>query len=283
MKRKSKLLAVLLCGVILASVVLGGSVSVSAEEETRETATVEQQLLFEGNDIKVTAKGMQEGDLGPELKLLIENNSGESIVVQTINASINGFMVSTMMSGEVAAGKKANDSLIFDTYSLENCGIEAIATMEFSFIVLDSKSWDTIFQTESITVNTSIASTYVQEVDDSGELLVDENDVKIVEKGLLLGDDYEDPRLLLYVENNSIQDISIYAADVSINGFMIDAGMTGETIVAGKKAVISVLFYSWNLEENDITDIEDIELYFSIVDSESWDTIFDSDIIALSF
>ena len=69
---------------------------------------------------------------------------------------------------------------------------------------------------------------------------------------------------------------------MSVNGFMVDSSMS-EDVVAGKKAMSAVQFFSTDLEENSIDDITDVELYFHIFNLESWDTIFDSDVISISF
>ncbi len=257
----------------------------SEAEETTDTSqevTIEEQVLYDENNIKITATGMEDGWLGTELKLLLENNSDKSITVQARNANVNGFMVSTMMSVDIAAGKKANDSLTFETSGLKDCGIESIATMEFFFHIFDTETWDTVVDTDVITIETSIASTYTQAVDDSGEVLVEEGGVKIVGKGLSADDSFWGPGVILYIENNSEKDVTVQVRDVSVNGFMVDSSMSTD-VVAGKKAMSAVQFFSTDLEENAITDITDVELYFHIFDLESWDTIFDSDVIAISF
>lgn len=244
--------------------------------------TIEEQVLYDENSIKITALGMEDGLFGTELKLLLENNSDKSITVQARNANVNGFMVSTMMSVDIAAGKKANDSLTFETSGLKDCGIESIATMEFFFHIFDTESWDAIVDTDVIAINTSIASTYTQAVDDSGEILVEEGGVKIVGKGLSDDDSVWGPGVILYIENNSEKDVTVQVRDVSINGFMVDSSMSTD-IVAGKKAMSAVQFFSTDLEENAITDITNVELYFHIFNLGSWDTIFDSDVITISF
>ena len=63
---------------------------------------------------------------------------------------------------------------------------------------------------------------------------------------------------------------------------MVESIMS-EEVVAGKKAMSAVQFLSSDLESNSITDITDVELYFTIIDSDSWDTIQDTDVIAISF
>jgi hypothetical protein len=255
---------------------------IAKDEANLSEITIDEQVLYDENDIKITAKGIEDGWLGTELKLLIENNSTKSITVQARNANVNGYMVDTMMSADVAAGKKANDSLTFETSGLKECGIESIATMEFYFYIFDAETWDEIVSTDVITVETSIADSYVQTYDDSGEVLVDTAGVKIIGKGLSVDDSFWGPGVILYIENNTDKDITVQVRDVSVNGFMVDSTMS-EDVVSGKKAMSAVQFFSSDLEENSIEDITDVELYFHIFDEDSWDTVFDSDVISISF
>ncbi len=318
MRNKMKWLAVVLCLVLFASMAIGSGSSSSSEgdkkissvttssdsenkgsDETKteeaktddakeevkeepEGATIEEQVLYDENDIKITATGMEDSWAGTKLTLLIENNSAQGITVQARNANVNGYMVETMMSADVAAGKKSNDGLTFQTSGLKECGIEQIATMEFFFHIFDSETWDEIVDTDVIKIETSIADGYVQNYDDSGEVLVDTNDVKIVGKGLSDKNSVFGPGVILYIENNSDKDITIQVRDVSVNGFMVDTSMS-EDVVAGKKAISAVTFFSSSLEENGITDITDVELFFHIFDQKSWDEIFDSDVITIKF
>lgn len=257
--------------------------SSSNEGKNQSTkVTIEEQVLYDENDIKITATGMEDSLFGTDLKLLIENNSGKSITVQARNSNVNGYMVDTMMSADVASGKKANDSLTFQTSGLKESGIEQIAEMEFSFYIFDSDTWDTILETDLITVRTSIADGYVQNYDDSGNLLVDAEGVKIIGKGLSANDSFWGPGLILYIENNSDKNVTIQVRDVSINGFMVSSSMS-EDVVVGKKAISAVQFFSTDLESNGIDDITEVELYFHIFEAETWDTIVDTDVITINF
>lgn len=254
-----------------------------ASTKTENTdVSIEEQILYDANDIKITATGLDDSWYGTELKLLIENNSSQDITVQARNANVNGYMVTTSMSADVAAGKKANDSLTFETTSLKDCGIETMATMEFYFVIIDSESFEDIYNTDVITINTSVAEGYTQTYDDSGEVLAEVNGIKIVSKGLSEKDSFWGPGLIVYIENNSDQDITVQARDVSINGFMVDPSMS-EDVVAGKRAITAVQFFDSDLEDNGIETINDLELYFTIFNQESWDEIANTDVINLSF
>lgn len=254
----------------------------TTESTTAETATIGEQVLYDAGGITVTATGLEDGLFGTELTLLIENNSSQNITVQAENANVNGYMVSTLMSADVAAGKKANDSLTFETSGLKEAGIETIATIEFRLNIFDSDTWDDIVLTDPVTINTSAADTYTQTYDDSGTSLYENGGIRIIGKGLSTDDSFWGPGVILYIENNTEQDITVQVRDVSVNGFMVESSMS-EHVVAGKKALSDVQFFSSDLEDNGITDITDVEFSFIIFDSDTYETLYESDAISISF
>ena len=251
-------------------------------EEKPVGPTIAEQVLLDDADLKITATGLKDSLLGKELSLLIENDSDKDITVLARNASVNGYMAATVMSAQVRAGKKANAGLTFQAARLKECGIKEIATMEFYFHIVDPDTWNDIMDTEVYKIETSAAGTYVQEYDDSGEVLVDANNIRIINMGLLASDSVLGPGVVLYIENNSDRNITIQTRDSSVNGFMMNASMS-EDVAAGKKAVSSATFFKSNLEDNGITDINEIELYFHIFDQGSWDTVFDSEPVKMEF
>ena len=250
--------------------------------ESNDVVTVDEQVIYDDNDIKITVKGLDDSWFGTELKVIIENNSDQTVMVQPRDTSVNGYMVQALMSAEVAPGKKINDGITFETTGLKECGIEQIATMEFSIVVIDSATWDYIVETDMITIETSVANSYVQEYDDSGNVLVDYGDIRIIEKGLSENGSVWGPGVILYIENNSDDNITVQVRDVSINGYMVES-IISEDVLVGKKSITDLQFLSKDLEDNGITEISNVEFYFHIFSWETFDTIYDSDVIKLSY
>lgn len=252
------------------------------EEKTEDVAISETVLLDEAG-VKITAKSLNtDAMFGPEIKLLIENNSGEDLTFQSKNASVNGYMVETMMSVDVVNGKKSNDSLVFMDADLKASGIETIADMEFAFHIFKTADWEDYLTTQQISLKTTAAESYEYIFDDSGEIAYAGNDVKIVVKGLAEDESLFGPSIVVYIENNSDKDITVQTRDVSINGFMVDAMFSSDVIV-GKRAVDTITFMETELEDNGITEITDVELSFHIFDYNDWETIVDTDPIAMVF
>ena len=136
--------------------------------------------------------------------------------------------------------------------------------------------------TQLFTIHTTATEGFEYVFDDSGDVAYDENGIKIVIKGLSEDDSIFGPGVIVYIENNSDDNVTVQARDVSINGFMIDPLFSSD-IVAKKHAVDAITFMSSDLEDNAITQIESIELAFHIFETESWDTIADSDTLSITF
>lgn len=256
----------------------------TAEEAQNDArATVEETVLYDQDGVKVTLNGIDfEGSFfGPELNVLIENNSDKTVTVQTSDGcSINGYMADPMLSCEVTAGKKANDTITLSGSIFENANITDIATIDLKLHVYDSEAWKKIGEGEFVTVNTSIVETYVQEYDDSGEVIFEAEGIKVISKGLREEESLFGPEIEFYVENNSDKEIYLQAGESSINGFMVD-GMMSCNVRPGKKAITSLSFFSSDLEANGIEAIEEIDLIFKILDS-GFGTIATSDMITLN-
>ena len=251
--------------------------------QTPAEVTVEPVVLLEQDGLKIQAKELDtDGFMGAELKLLIENNTDKNLTVQCRNSSVNGYMVETMMSAEVAAGKKANDAITFLSSDMELCGIETIADMEFSFHIYTTDDWDTYLDSDQIQLKTSAADTYSYTYDHPGELVYEGKGVKVVALGLNKDESLFGPGLVLYIQNTSDKAITVQSRDTSVNGFMVDTIFSQE-LMPGKHAVTDVTFMESDLEENDITSIEELELSFHIYNSETWKTIVDTDAVKLSF
>lgn len=254
--------------------------------DSGNTADVEvavaETVLYDADGIVVTATGYEDGWMGPEIKVLVENNSTKNVLITTDSVSVNGYMMPyASLYAEVAAGKKSNESLTIMSSELDQAGIETVAEMQFYIKVSDADSWDSLATSDLITLNTSAAG-LEQPVDDSGDVLYDSNGIKVVCKGLKQ-DIIWDGTIVFYMENNSGKPITVYAENVSVNGFMEDAGLwsdlrDGTRIIDG----MSLLDLS-DLELESIDEVKNIEFNLRIINSETWDEIVTTDVIALNF
>lgn len=253
-----------------------------AEGDTAAEITIAETVLYDADGVKVTATGYEEGWTGPEIKILVENNSDKNVLITSDSVSANGYMMPyAALYAEVAAGKKANETLSLMSSELDRSGIEVLAELQFYLQIQDPETWETVATSELLTLTTS-AAPYEQTVDDSGDVLYDSNGIRIICKGLMQ-DIIWDGTVVFYMENNSGKVISIYAENVSVNGFMQDVGLWSD-LRPGTKLIdgMSMIDLS-DLEIESIDQIENIEFNLRVVDANSWEDIVTTDVLTLNF
>ena len=299
--KKTKALALALVMVVFASMSLGSgsssseprdietndqsSSSDSGTESSDQNAaaeiTIEEQVLFDQDGIKVTATAYETDSIwGDDIKLLVENDSDQDIVVGCTALIVNNYMITDLFSATVAAGKKSNEKLSLSTTGLKAAGIDAVGLVEVYFHVYNADTWDDIFDTDCITIKTSAYDTMDTTVDDSGAELYNEGGIRIIGK-TVDEDSFWGTAILLYIENNSGRNVGISVDDMSINGFMMTP-LFSKTVYDGKMAYEDIDILSSELEENGIESIEEVELKFHIYDSDTYETITESDPITFN-
>lgn len=267
------------------------AVQVQPEVTPEPTATpvasnnesVEESVVLDQDGIAITLKSLNMGSLfGPELIFSIQNNSPKNITVQAWDVSVNDVMIRTLFSEDVVSGKIANADLTLMESDLEKAGIETIKNIELVFRVFESTTFDKIFDSERITITTNADPDYVQQYDESGQLVFDQGGIRIFVQSLDDQDSFWGADVYLYIDNQTEQNIVVQVRDFSINDFMVDP-MFSADVISGKKSYDEITFLESDLEDNGIDQINKLEFTFHIFDKDSWQTITDSDKIQVLF
>lgn len=240
------------------------------------TPTIDETVVFDDEGIKITAKEyVTDSFWGDGIKFLIENDTEQNITVGVTALIVNDYMISDLFVADVAAGKKTNETMNLSSSDLKAAGIETIGQIEVYFHIYDSDSWDDIASTDCITLKTSLYDQMDTTVDDEGQVLYEEDGIKIVGK-FVDEKSFWGTAVLLYIENDYGENIIVQTDNVSINGFTLDAYFSS-TVYDGKKAYDNITVFSSDLEENGITSVEEISLTFRIIDADNYDTIIETD------
>lgn len=258
-----------------------GSEGTTSSSSPSQTASIEETVILDQNGLKITATGLEESFMGEELKLLVENNSGQNLTVQSHASSVNGYMITNIMSIDVANSKKVNDALTLTSSEMEDCGITSITDLAFTLHVFNTDTWEAVMDTHVIELKTNLSGTVTQTYDDSGNVVYDANGVRIITKGKT-DDSILGPGIEVYVENNSAEDIMVQTRNVSINGFMVETYYS-PLVMAGKRSLSSLTISDTSLEANGITDITSAELTFVIINSSNFLDIAETGPVSLTF
>ena len=302
MKKRTKVLAAILCLTLFAGMAMGSGSSgdtkdVASSDGSETTAdssindgaenssskadvSIDESVIVDQDGIKIIAtEYVSDSIMGDGIKLLVENNSDKDYTVGCDALIVNDYMITDLFVSEIAAGKKANETMYLSSSSLSAAGIENVGKIEMYFHAYDSEL-NYLFKNVYTELHTSEFDNMDTTPNDAGIELYNENGIKIVGK-TVDEDSFWGTAILLYTENTSGKNVGISVDDMSINGFMMSPFFS-TTVYDGKKSIDEITVFSSDLEANGIESIEDVELKFHIYDADSYSTIADSDTITFT-
>lgn len=247
---------------------------------SKATTEIETQVLLEADGLKITAEEYVTDSIwGDGIKMLIENDGTEDIGIGCTALIVNDYMITDLFSDIIAAGKKSYETLYLSSNELEAAGIENVGKIEVYFHTYNPDSYMTIQDFNCITIETSDIASMDSTVEEEGFELYNEEGIRIVGK-YVDENSFWGAAVLLYIENNSGKNRIIQCDDMSINGFMVTP-VFSSAVYDGKKAIDEITLFSSDLEENNITSVDEIELKFDIMD-ENFMNSKETDVISFS-
>lgn len=254
----------------------------TAEPPENTAATIESTVLVEQDGIVITAQELVEDEIfGTGVKLLIENQSSENQTIGCDYAVVNDFMMTSLLfSADVAAGKKANETLYFSDPAMKGADITTIADMSFVFYSFDPNTYERRFTTQEVPLSTSASGKYEQPIPTDGQELYNQDGIRIVGR-YVDEDDFWGTSVVLFIQNTSDTDMVISCDNMSINGFMVTPYLSA-LVNSGKMSLSNITILSADLEQNGIEKVSDIELTFKGLNPETYQTIFETDAITFS-
>lgn len=220
---------------------------INPAESFDKSATIEETVLFDNDEIKITAKSLTYRGYSIDINLLIENNSNNdvSILSNTLvcsDNSVNSHMIQDgYLNCDVPAGDSANDTMSFSIQELVLRNIKAVAELDLSFYIdFDDYKIKDIY-TDSAKIQTSLYNSY--DYSDEGfenslknktlknwyNFAVDKDNkdklaltdtIEITYQALFTNKD-GNKMMIVDVANNSQSIINVYIKNMYINGLRI--------------------------------------------------------------
>lgn len=253
----------------------------STEEESSQDTVIGEQVLMDAEGVRITAKGYETDDIwGDGVQLLIENDSEKNVGVSCSALIVNNYMISDLFSTKVAAGKKANETMYLSSSELEAAGIENVGQIEICFYLFDPDSYETTYEADLVTIKTSHYDDMDTTPNDEGTELVNENGIRIVGR-YVDENSFWGNAIVLYLENTTDENVTVQCDDMSVNGYMVTPYFSC-MLYPHKMAVDDITLMESELEENNITSVDEVELTFHVFDTDTYDTVFDTDPVTFS-
>ncbi|MDD4311859.1 MAG: hypothetical protein PHW41_05185 [Eubacteriales bacterium] len=234
----------------------------------------EELMVVDNDECAITITEIDPDNLwGYTVKAKLENKSADKTYMFSVqSASVNGVQSDPFFATEVAPGKKSNNDISFLDDTLKNIGIQEITDIEITFKVYDSDDWTA----DAVAVETvhvypigeEKATVFKRESQPSDTVLFDDANVSVIIIGYT-----DDPiwgySVNLYLVNKTDIPLMYAVEEVSVNGYMADPFWAKE-VQPGKVTFTTMSWSDTTFEENDITQVEEIEMLFSVYDSNDW-------------
>ncbi len=111
--------------------------------------------LYSAGGVTVIAQVISEEFYGKTARLLVKNETGRDVVLEAEHISVNGFTLDAWLYDTVCANTVRYCQLDLFESGLEENGIDQIKTITFRLNVLDASSFETLSQSEQLTVTVS--------------------------------------------------------------------------------------------------------------------------------
>lgn len=244
----------------------GQTTGPAGQNGTEFQATIEETVLVDERDVKITATELRAANYAVELVLQLENNSGRDLkfhsgTLRYNRNSVNGYMMDGLYVGaDVPAGKKATETVSIDKDDLLFHGITDIADIEMAFTISDS-DYNDYLQTEPVQLKTSLGDSYDYAADpyqaamSGGDIvaalggtqdyfavdeLYNEQGVRIVSE-MFVKDRNGEPAVFVELENTSDRMATVRIKDICLNGLQLQSGSwSSDAINAGKRRVAAL-------------------------------------------
>lgn len=255
------------------------------DEQNKDSTqvTIEEQVVYDQNDIKVTVTGLDiDNILGPTLKLTIENNRSENFKVTNTGFSVNNLMINALFYPEIEAGTTVEESISIADSTLQESGITVIQTIEFQLKFVESESYATLFESDPITLTTSADPSYQQEVNDNGTVVLNDDNIRLVVQGIRYNSLMERNEVVIFIENKSQKMWTLQVNSATLNGFSLTPILSTD-VSAGKMAYSTIVFSKEDLENHGISDFETLELALRVVDFNDFHSTYMTDPVTVNF
>ena len=259
--------------ILLAGLLLLACIGTAAAEEAygfQGTETIEEQLLYEENGLKVTTAGLTAINDIPVLKLEIENTAGKAFCFHLMENAINDWewdaSLCTYDEAEATidetydltvedGGTLACGLDFANEYYYSLCGIKGVGKISFRLHVCDPDSGETFFCTPALELPTSLGADLPGTYADTGSLAYETGDVRIVMAGL--NEEFDSAHALIYINNYSDVPVEISAENCTVNGQQVEAWFSAQ-VFPGRQCLAEMGF------SEDFAEIHELSAAFRV-------------------
>ena len=129
----------------------------------RELVAAEKTVLFAQDGVTVYMTGdytIRESsisdDIWLKINIVVVNDSGRDVGIDTVNPSVNGWDVSASILSTTTKGKKSKQELTLNVKDAEVKSLDEIEELEIAFRMFDGETYKTFAEMPAITLHFNV-------------------------------------------------------------------------------------------------------------------------------
>jgi len=219
-------------------------------------ATIEETVMWDNDDIKITALSLTSDQYYHILNLLIENKTGVDLFVMASRTAVNSFVVEPSMGVNVPAGSAVEGT--FRVW-LDDVEADVIADIETRFSY-SSDDHSVSSKTKRVKLETSAAASFDYSYDESGTVLHDADGIKIIFQGF---NDEGNPMIYLSSTGELSEGCCVDSHKVYINGKETYSDYYG-WVFTNTRNYAEMELEDEDLDGNPLGEVESLQVSFRI-------------------
>lgn len=249
----------------------------SSQSQNTSTASqipeFQKTVLVDNEDLSFQITAIKNDAVwGYTLKTQLENRTDKDLMFSLQDVSVNGYMCDPYFASTVTAGMKANKDISFNTLDFQEIGITDVTQVELTLLVYDTNDWtaDAVLkETFRIYPRGQAADREYPRQSQSGDIvLFDTEDCTMIVTGFD-PDNIWGYSVNVYLVNKTDDTLMFSVGDASVNGYMCSPYFA-KTVAPGKQCITTVTWSQNALEENGITEVNELRLPIRVYDTEDW-------------
>jgi hypothetical protein len=277
---KQYLFLLMACCILLTACSSSKTISVESSVEDfdmnvtdipEEVSITSGEILYDDAGLRITTDSLESDSEETFLILNFENTSDEDMTITCESAAINGFVIRSSFSLDLAAGDSVLTGINFENSDLNACEINTITDLDFTLTVYDAQSYTYLFETDRMQIHTNQYGIVEQSVNTDGTVIYDKDNIRIISKGFTEDATWGDVIVLL-VMNQSDKNISVGIKDSLATANDTEYEINFNSQVPSGHNAISYLYFQ-NDDGDGVQDITTASAVFTITDTDSWSLI----------
>lgn len=219
-------------------------------------AIIEETVMWDNDDIKVTALNLTSDQYYHILNLQIENKTGSDLYVMASRTAVNSFVVAPSMGVDVPANSTADGELKIRLDAVE-AGVIADIETRFSY---SSSDYSVNRKTERVKLETSAAASHDYSYDENGTVLHEADGIKIVCQGF---NDEGNPIIYLSSTGELSEGCCVEVYEIYVNGQKSYSNYS-EWVFTNTRNIAEMELEDEDVDGNEIGEVETLKVSFKI-------------------